>query len=80
MTHQIDCLQKNEHCSGGFNTHLCGFSQEIDGKMFIFMSKPRHVTPQIDCLGISEPCSEGFNIHIYVVSQGDRWENVHFAE
>ena len=28
-----------------------GFSEEIDGKMFIFQSKPRHVTPQIHCLG-----------------------------
>ena len=26
---------KNEHCSGGFNTHLWG-SKEIDGKTFIF--------------------------------------------
>ena len=31
-------------------THIYGVSQEIDGKMFIFQRKPRHVTPQIDRL------------------------------
>ena len=46
MTPQIDSSWKNEPCSEGFNTHLCGF-QEIDGKNVHFSTKPRHVTPQI---------------------------------
>ena len=33
------------------STHIYGVCKEIDGKMFIFTSKPRHVTPQIDHLG-----------------------------
>ena len=41
-------------CSEGFNTHLWGF-QEDRWKMFIFLSKPRHVTPQINCLEKSSP-------------------------
>ena len=30
---------------------MYGISKKIDGKMFIFSSKPRYVTSQIDCLG-----------------------------
>ena len=45
-----------------------GFAQEIDGKMFIFSSKPRHVTPQIDRLGKMIPFLRVL-IHIYGVSQ-----------
>ena len=32
------------------STDICGICKEIDGKTFIFSSKPRHVTPQIDRL------------------------------
>ena len=46
--------------------------------MFIFLSKPRHVTPQINCLKENKPCSQGFNTHLWGF-QGDRWEHVHFA-
>ena len=48
----------------GFQTHILGVSQEIDGKMFIFQSKPRHVTPQINCLGKTSHCYEGFSTHL----------------
>ena len=47
------------------STHMYGVSKEIDGKTFIFQTKPRHVTPQIDRLGKYEPCSEGFNTHLW---------------
>ena len=33
------------------STHISGVSKDMDGKTFIFQTKPRHVTPQIDCLG-----------------------------
>ena len=33
---------------------------EIDGKTFIFQSKPRHVTPQIDCLMEKQTLFWGF--------------------
>ena len=47
--------------------------------MFIFESKPRHVTPQIELFLKNDPCSEGFNTHLWCF-QGDRWENVHFSD
>ena len=50
MTPQIDHLEKNEHCSEGFNTHLWGFSGDRWENVH-FQGKPRHVTPQIDRLG-----------------------------
>ena len=59
------------------STHIYGFLKEIDGKMFIFQSKPRHVTPQINCLGKMSPVLR-VSTHIYGSFQGDRWENVHF--
>ena len=37
------------------STHIYEVAKEIDGKMNIFLSKPRHVTPQIDHLGKSSP-------------------------
>ena len=37
------------------STHIYGVSEEKDGKMFIFQSKARHVTPQIDHLGKMSP-------------------------
>ena len=36
--------------------------------MFIFKSKPRHVTPQIDCLGKTIPVLR-VSIHTYGVSE-----------
>ena len=55
-----------------------GFLRRSDGNTFIFQSKPRHVTPQIDCL---RKMSSVLRIskHIYGVSQGDRWEYIHFS-
>ena len=50
MTPQIDCLQKTSTVLR-VSTDIFGVSQEIDGKTFIFCSKPRHVTPQINHLG-----------------------------
>ena len=32
------------------STHIYSVSKDIGGKMFIFQTKPRHVTPQINCL------------------------------
>ena len=58
------------------STHIYGVSKKIDGKTFIFMSKPWHVTPQIDLSWKNEPCSEGFNTHLWGF-QEDRWENIH---
>ena len=43
-------------------------SKEIDGKMFIFQSKPRHVTPQIDHLGKKCPVLR-VSPYIYGVSK-----------
>ena len=76
MTPQIDHLGK---MSPGLivSTHIYGISKEIDGKTFIFESKPRHVTPQIDCLRKMSPVSGGFNTHLWHF-EGDRWENIHF--
>ena len=49
MTPQIDRLRKMVPVMR-VSTHIYGVFQEIDGKMFIFRVKPRHVTPQIDRL------------------------------
>ena len=50
MTPQIDRLGKTITVLR-VSTHIYGVSKQIDGKTFIFQSKPRHVTPQIDRLG-----------------------------
>ena len=49
VTPQIDRLGKTSTVLR-VSTHICGVSQEIDGKLFIFQCKPWHVTSQIDCL------------------------------
>ena len=54
-----------------------GFLKEIDGKIFIFQSKPMHVTPQIDCLGKMSTVLR-VSIHIYNVSKDIGRKNVHF--
>ena len=54
-----------------------GFLRRIDGKMFIFQCKPRHVTPQIDRL-IKMSTVLRVSTHIYGVSKESRWENIHF--
>ena len=68
MTPQIDCLGKNKHCSEGSEHPFMSVSKEIDGKTFIFQSKPRHVTPQIDCLGEMSTVLR-VSTHIYGVSK-----------
>ena len=50
MTPKIDCLRKTSPVLR-VSTHIYGVSKDIGGKMFIFQSKPRHVTPQINHLG-----------------------------
>ena len=50
------------------STHIYGVSKEIDGKMFIFLRNPSHVTPQIDHLGKTRPVLR-VSTHIYGVSQ-----------
>ena len=45
-----------------------GFVKEIDGKTFIFQSKPRHVTPKIDHLGKMSTVLR-VSTHIYGVSK-----------
>ena len=50
------------------STHIYGVSKEIDGKMFIFYSKPRHGNPQIDHLGKTSPVLR-VSTHIYGVSK-----------
>ena len=47
-------------------SHIYGVSQKIDGKMFIFQTKPRHVTPQIDIPGKMSPVLR-VSTHIYGV-------------
>ena len=46
-----------------------GISEKIDGKTYIFQSKPKHVTPQIDCLGKTSTVLEGFNTHLWGFSK-----------
>ena len=50
------------------STHIYGVAQEIDGKTFIFLSKPRHVTPQMDHLGNTSPVLM-VTTHISVLSK-----------
>ena len=78
MTPQIDHLGKTIPVLR-VSTHICGVSQEIDGKMFIFRVNLRHVTPQIDHLGKMSTVLR-VSTHIYGVSQGHRWENIHLSE
>ena len=63
MTPQIDHLGKMSTVVR-VSVHICGVSQEINGKMFIFKSKPWHVTPQIDCLRKRSPVLR-VSTHIY---------------
>ena len=49
-------------------THISDISKEIDGKTFIFLSKPSHVTHQIDCLREIRPVLM-VSTHIYGVSK-----------
>ena len=63
MTPQIDCLGKTSTVLR-VSTHIFGVSKEIDGKMFFFSSKPRHVTPQIDHLKKMVPVMR-ISTHIY---------------
>ena len=65
MTPQIDCLGKTSTVLR-VSTHIYGVSKEIDGKMFIFRFKPRHVTPQIDRLRKKSPVLR-VSTHIYGV-------------
>ena len=67
MTPQIDCLEKNEHCSEGFNTHLWGF-QGDRWKNVHFYSKPRHLTPEINRLGKTNTVLR-VSTHIFGVSK-----------
>ena len=67
MTPQIDCLRKTNPLLM-VTIHISGISKEIDGKMFIFQSKPSHVTPQIDCLRKTSPLLK-VSTHIYGVSK-----------
>ena len=48
--------------------HIYGVSKEIHGEMFIFLSKPRHVTPQINYLGKTSPVLR-VSTHIYEISE-----------
>ena len=54
-----------------------GFLRTIDGKTFIFQSKPRQVTPQIDCLGEMSTVLM-VSTHIYGVSKEIDGKNIHF--
>ena len=67
MTPQINHLGKTSIVLR-VSIHIYGVSQEIDGKTFIFQSKPRHVTPQIDCLG-KRSIVLRVSLHIYGVSK-----------
>ena len=67
MTPQINCLRKSSPVLR-ISTHIYGLCKEIDGKMLIFSSKPRHVIPQINCLGKMSPVLR-VSTHIYGVSK-----------
>ena len=54
MTSQIEHFRKASPILR-VSTHIYGVSKDIDGKTFIFIVKPRHVTPQIDCLRKMSP-------------------------
>ena len=67
MNPQIDHLGKTSTVLR-VSIHIYGVSQDIDGKMFIFYSKPRHVAPEIDNLGKMSTVLRVLT-HIYGVSQ-----------
>ena len=67
MTPQIDCQGKMSPVLR-VSTHIYQVSKEIHGKMFIFLSRPRHVTSPIDRLGQSSPVLRVIT-HIYGVSK-----------
>ena len=50
------------------STHISSVSKDIAGKTFIFLTKPRHMTPQIDCLGKTSTVLR-VSTHIHGVSQ-----------
>ena len=54
--------------------HIYWVSEEIDGKTFIFHSKPRHVTPQIDRLMEKWALFWGFQHTFMWVSQEIDWK------
>ena len=66
---------KNEPCSEGFNTHLCGFQGDRWQNVH-FESKPRHVTLKLIVLE-NQALFWGFQ-HTFMGFQGDRSENVYF--
>ena len=67
MTPQIDRLTKMSTVLR-VSTHICGVSQEIDGKTFIFRVNLGHVTPQIDRLTKTSTVLR-VSTHIYGVSK-----------
>ena len=67
MTTQINPLGKMSTVLS-ISKDIYGVSEEIDGKTFIFQTKPRHVTPQINHLGKMSPVLR-ISTHIYGVSQ-----------
>ena len=67
MTPQINRLRKTSPVLS-VSTHIYGVFEEIDGKMFNFESKPRHVTPQINFLRKTSTVLR-VSIHIYGVSE-----------
>ena len=77
MTPQIDCLRKTSIVVR-VSTHICGVSQEIDGKMFIFGVNLGMWPLKLQSSWKNEPCSEGFNTHLWCF-QGHRWENINFS-
>ena len=48
------------------------------GKHSFVRVNPRHVTPEINHLGKTNPVLR-VSTHIYGISQGHRWENIHFS-
>ena len=63
----MNCLRKMSPVLR-VSTHIYGVSREIHGETFIFLSKPRHVTPQIDCLRKMSPVLR-VSTHIYGVTK-----------
>ena len=55
------------------STHIYGVSKEIDGKIFIFKSTPRHVTSQINHLKKMNPPLRVWT-HMYGVSNEIHWK------
>ena len=78
MTPQIDHL-RNMSPVLGVSMRIYGVSKEIDGRTFIFSSKPRYVTLQIHCLRKMSPVLTFQHTFMGLWGfQGDRWENIQF--